>query len=60
MELAPTCPTNQWDARCFHWAVVNEVRSKRIIDMHDAVQVNVASREVMLTMLVMLIPAGNA
>jgi len=60
MGISVTCPSNQWDVQRFHWAVVNEVRSRRVVDMCNVEQVSIASKEVMLTMLVMLVPAGNA
>jgi hypothetical protein len=60
MGTSETCSTNQWDTAHFHWAVICEVRSRRATDMHNIESVRTASREVMLNMLAMLIPAGNA
>jgi len=60
MGISVTCPSNQWNANRFYWAVVHEVRTSRAVDMHNVEQVNLASREVMMSMLAMLMPAGNA
>jgi len=60
MLISATCSHNQWIDNRFYWALINEVRSQRNIDMHNSEQVKRASREVMTTMLAMLVPAGNA